>query len=148
MQILSSKLTFFYKYVFIFIWLIGFGVGTREVIFVHPQFDTRWVQYFLCWTIIAVFIYFATGTIKVVALNRKKKQIEISNFFKTVTINFSEIEDIDGSSLLSPKLVWLILKDNCIFGKKISFMPANRPTRSIGKHPLVMELRKEFNLDR
>ncbi len=83
-----------------------------------------------------------------VSLNKKKRQFEVSNFLKTSTIDFSEVEDIDGSSMLSPKLVWFTLKKKSIFGKKITFMPANRPTRGIGKHPLVMELRKEFKFDR
>lgn len=82
------------------------------------------------------------------AINYKKKQLEVSNFFKTIYVDFSEIEDIDGSSLLSPKLVWFILKTPTAFGTKISFMPAHRPARSIGKHPLVIELRREFKLDK
>lgn len=72
----------------------------------------------------------------------------MSNFFKNHTINFDEVEDIDGSSLLSPKLVWFTLKAPSAFGKKISFMPATRPQRSIGKHPMVIDLRKEFALDK
>lgn len=69
MQTLSSKYTFFYKYIFILIWICGFGAGAREVLFINPQ-----------------------------------------------------------------------------FGRKISFMPSHRRARSTGKHPLVVELRKEFHV--
>jgi hypothetical protein len=147
MQIISSKLTFFYKFILIPIWIFGFGFGTKEVLFIQPQFNAHWLQYFVTWVVVALLIFIATGQIKMVSLNRKSRQLEISNFLKTSTIDFSEVDDIDGSSLLSPKLVWFTLKKKSIFGKKISFMPANRPARGIGKHPLVMELRREFELD-
>ncbi|MCP3888992.1 MAG: hypothetical protein GY702_08990 [Desulfobulbaceae bacterium] len=144
---LSSKYTFFYKFIFIFIWVIGFATGAREVLFYSTEYDLRWIQYAGTWIGIALFIFFATGSVKQVTINREKKQLEVSNFIKSITIPFSEIEDIDGSSLLSPKLIWFILKTPTEFGRKITFMPAHRPARGIGKHPVVMELRKEFELD-
>lgn len=148
MQILSSQLTFFYKYIFILLWVIGFGIGTKEVIFFSHEFDARWLQYIATWSGIALFMFFSTGSIKKVTLNARKKQLEVSNFYRITTIDFSEITDIDGSTYLSPRLVWFTLKNNSIFGKKISFIPVNRPGKGIGKHPLVQELRKEFDLDR
>lgn len=147
-QKLSSKYTFFYKFIFILIWFFGFGAGSREVLLISPEFDLRWWQYFITWIAISLFIYFATGSLKEISIDWKKKQLEVSNFLKSTTIDFSQIEDIDGSSLLSPKLVWFTLSSKSDFGRKISFMPATRPTRGIGKHPMVVELRKEFRLDR
>lgn len=148
MQMLSSKYTFFYKFVFLFIWVVGFGLGAREVIFFSPEHDLRWTQYVVTWGAIAVFIFFATGSIKTVTLDRKKKVLVVSNFFKTHNISFENIEDIDGSSFLSPKLVWFTLKTPSEFGRKINFLPAVRPQRSIGKHPMVIDLRKEFTMDK
>lgn len=127
-------------------WLLGFGIGTRELLFIDPQFDDQWVQYTLAWLLIGLFIFFATGSIKTVVLDREKRQLTVSNYLKTVTIDCDEIVSVDGSSLLSPKLVWITLNKRTSFGRKISFMPAHRPTRSIGKHPMVMELREEFNV--
>lgn len=147
MQILSSKLTFFYKFIFIILWIVGFGFGARNVIFIQPQFDGRWLQYVVCWILIALFIFFITGMIKAVTINRDKNRLEVSNFFRTIYVDFSEIEDIDGSSFISPKLIWFTFKHPTVFGSKVSFMPVHRPVRGIGKHPMVMELRKAFNLD-
>lgn len=147
MQTLSSNYTLFYKFIFIFTWIIGFGFGTREVIFIDPSFDAKWIQYAGSWVGITLLIYFMTGSIKQVTLNREKKRLEVSNFIKSETIDLSEIEDIDGSKFLSPKLVWITLKNNSSFGTKITFMPAHRPARGIGIHPLVIELREEFGLD-
>lgn len=147
MQILSSKLTFFYKYVVLLIWTAGFALGTRAVLFHEPFFDGRWFEYFLSLVAVAIFIIFSTGSILQVRIDRKNSRLEASNYFKTVLIAFTDIEDIDGTSVLSPKLVWFSLKKDTALGRKITFMPAKRMTRPIGRHPLVMELRQEFNLD-
>ena len=147
MQTLSSKYTFFYKYIFILMWIFGFGFGAREILLVNPQFDDQWVQYALAWLLIGLFIFFATGSIKTVILDRDNNQLKVSNYLKTLIIDCDEITSVDGSSLLSPKLVWITLDKSSTFGRKISFMPAHRPTRSIGKHPMVVELREEFNVN-
>lgn len=148
MQTLSSKLTFFYKYIFIFLWVVGFGIGAREILFFGNQFDARWLQYVTTWCGIAIFMYFSTGSIKKISINSINDQLEVSNFYRIITIDCSEIADIDGSTYLSPRLVWFSLKTGSIFGKKISFIPINRPGKGIGKHPLVQELRNKFDLDR
>jgi len=146
MQTISSKYTFFYKYIFILIWIFGFGTGTRDVLFINPQFDAKWLQYAATWLIVGLFIYLATGSIKIVSLDRENNRITVSNFIKTEVIGRDEIIAIDGSSLLSPKLVWFLLKKDSSFGRRITFMPAHKPSRPIGKHPLVSELRREFKL--
>ena len=148
MQTLSSKYTFFYKFIFILIWIAGFGLGAREILFFSAEYDLRWTQYAVTWATIAIFIFFATGSIKTVIMDKKKKVLVVSNYITTHEISFDEIEDIDGSSLLSPKLVWFTLKNPSKFGRKINFLPAVRPQRSIGKHPMVIDLRKEFALDK
>lgn len=148
MQTLSSKYTFFYKFVFILIWIIGFGIGAREVLFFSAEYDLRWTQYAVTWGALSVFIFFATGSIKTVIMDKKKKVLMVSNYFTTHEISFDEVDDIDGSSLLSPKLIWFTLKNPSKFGRKINFLPAVRPQRSIGKHPMVIDLRKDFNLDK
>lgn len=147
MKLLSSKYTFFYKFIFILIWLVGFGIGTKEIIFMHPFYDAKWLQYTGVWLGIALLIYFITGSVKQVQLDPDKKQLIVSNFIKSTTINLAEIIDVNGSKFLSPRLVWIMLNKKSVFGEKIVFMPAHRPSRSIGVHPLVMELRKEFGVD-
>lgn len=147
MKKLSSTYTFFYKYIFIFVWIGGFGIGAGKELF-FPPFDARWMQFFLIWVAVSACIYFTSGAIKQVEIDLTKKIFRVSNFIKTTDIHFADIEDIDGSSLLSPRLVWFTLKKDSVFGRKISFMPVNRPSaKSIGKHPLVMELRKELKMD-
>jgi len=146
-RLLSSKYTFFYKYLLIVVWLAGFGFGTRDVLFSWQPSDERWLQYLLVWLGVALLIYLLTGSIKLVKLHQQNKQLVVSNFLKTEHIPLSRISGVDGSKFLSPKLVWITLSESGPFGSKIVFMPANGPSRSIGTHPLVIELLQEFGLN-
>lgn len=143
MKELSSSLTFFYKFIVVLIWIAGFGFGTREVLLAGPS-DPRWYQYASIWLIFGVFIFFSTGHIKKVILH--KDHLVVSNFLKTVKVPVADIEAVDGSSFLSPKLVWFQLKKPSEFGLKISFIPERRMSPGIGKHPLVAELNKQLKL--
>ena len=143
MKELSSPFTFFYKFVFILIWIIGFGLGTHEILLDGPD-NPKWLQYIVIWASFAVFIFFSTGTVKKVSMG--KKTIQVSNFLRTEEIDISEIEAIDGATYLSPRLVWFKLKSPSSFGTKITFIPAIRKAKGIGKHPLVFELTKELDL--
>lgn len=143
MKELSSPLTFFYKYVFILLWLVGFAAGTNGILLAGPA-EPRWGQYLIIWIVIALCIFFSCGHVKKVTL--KGKKLQISNFLKTVEIDVADIASVDGSSFLSPRLVWFQLRTPCAFGSKITFLPAHRKARGIGKHPLVQELARELNI--
>lgn len=144
MKELSSSLTFFYKFVFLFLWILGFGYGTKEILFLNQAFDAQWWQYFSIWLGVTFFISFTTGTIKRVAV--EQNSIVVSNFFRSETIAFSQIKAVDGSTFLSPKLIWFTLKEKSSFGKRISFLPKHRMGSGLGKHPLVHELKEELNV--
>ena len=143
MKELSSPFTFFYKYIFILIWIVGFGRSTQAVLLAGPA-DPKWLPYMGVWVMISLFIFFSSGNVKKVSLGGGK--IQVSNFLRTVEIDVSEIESIDGSSYLSPRLLWFNLKTKSAFGTKISFLPVFRPSKGIGKHPLIHELAKELDL--
>lgn len=143
MKELSSPFTFFYKYIFILIWIVGFGLGTHKVLLAGPD-DPRWLQYMGVWALFSIFIFFSSGNVKKVTMGKTK--IQISNFLRTEEIDISDIASVDGATYLSPRLVWFNLKKPCSFGTKITFIPAIRKVRGIGKHPLVQELAKELDL--
>jgi hypothetical protein len=147
MQELSSTFSFFYKYLLVVIWVLTFGFGCREILFDFSNFDLNWAKYFCSWVGIALCIALVTGPIKRVSLDDQRRQVVISNFRRETRVSIAEVEDVDGSTFLSPRLVWLLLKNPTIFGKKIVFLPASRPARGIGKHPLVQELRSKFDLE-
>ena len=144
MRELSSPLTFFYKFIFPLLWLGGFGYGVRSVIFSPQAYDARWLQYMVIWLGVFLFIYFTTGDVKKVHIDGNR--LVVSNFFSTEEINISMVAAVDGTSFLSPKLVWFILKEPSSFGKKISFLPRHRMSAGLGKHPVVQELQKELKV--
>ncbi|SHO48324.1 hypothetical protein [Desulfopila aestuarii] len=143
MKELSSPLTFFYKFIFLALWIVGFGAGTHKVLLAGPD-DPRWSQYMIVWAALSIFIFFSCGNVKKVTLQGRK--LQISNFLRTEEIDVDDIESVDGSTFLSPRLVWFTLKTPCSFGRKITFIPALRKVRGIGKHPLVQELAEELKL--
>lgn len=143
MRELSSPLSFFYKFVFLFLWFGGFGYGVRNVIF-SGIYDTRWLQYSGVWLVVSVFIFFTTGSIKKVAIDGDF--LWVSNFIKADKIPLSDISAVDGSTFLSPRLVWFTLKEKSIFGKRITFLPKHRMSSGFGKHPIVHELIDELKL--
>jgi len=145
MRELSSPLSFFYKFVFIFLWFVGFGFGARGVLFNAPYFDSRWFQYAVLWLGVTAFVFFTTGTIKKVAIDGKF--LVVSNFLRTEKIALGKIRSVDGSSFLSPKLVWISFNEKSAFGDRVTFLPKHRmQSGGLGKHPLVKELTDELKL--
>ena len=137
-------MTFFYKYVFLFVWFAGFGYGVRGVLFLSPVFDARWYQYLCIWLGVTIFIFFTTGGVKRVAI--EGKQLIVSNFLRSERIDLGRVSSVDGTTFLSPKLVWITLKDASSFGRRITFLPKHRMQSGLGKHPLVRELTEELKL--
>lgn len=144
MRTLSSPLSFFYKVVFLLLWFVGFGYGVREVIFTPESLDARWMQYTGVWLAVSVFIFFTTGSIKKVSIDGEF--LLVSNYLKQDRIPLSNIRSIDGSTFLSPKLVWFILKEKSLFGKRITFLPKSKMSSGFGKHTIVHELTEELGL--
>ena len=148
MQQISAKFTFFYKYLVLLGWVVGFAWAGRTILFSPPYFTGQWLPYAGIWLLVAVLLILLTGSIKSVRLDHQARRIEVSNFLKTTSIDYREIAAVDGSAFLSPKLVWFDLKSASMFGKRIAFMPVHRWTGlGIGKHPLIYELRSQLGLD-
>ena len=98
----------------------------------------------IVWAVFSLFIFFSCGNVKKVTMQGRK--LHVSNYFRTEEIDADDIASVDGSTFLSPRLVWFTLKKPCSFGTKITFIPAIRKVRGIGKHPLVQELTDELKL--
>lgn len=143
MREISSPFTFFYKYIVILIWIIGFGFGASEMLLSGPD-NPQWIRYMGTWFFIAGGIYFFTGHIKKVSMDNN--HLVVSNFIKQEKIPLTAIEKVDGASFLNPRLVWITLSGPSTFGEKITFIPVFRKGSAIGKHPLVYELRQELHL--
>ena len=147
-NLLSSKHTFFWKYIFMPAWIISYW----PVVLVVAWNRLNWSGVGMLsvpWTLGSIYLYFVYGKILKVAFYDSK--IVISNYRREIKIELSDVESVGGSILLNPELVWLNLKENSEFGKKIIFMPKPRNFFSVfeglTKHPLVTKLKSLYVLD-
>src|SRR5262249_31473642 len=124
---LSSRLTFFNKFVFPTVWIGGFAFGTL-LMFVGPNVnqdirEARWI--FLLATIVgATLLYWACMRVKLVSL--AEHEFIISNYRHTIRVRLRDVERASSSFLLHPELIWLHFRRPTEFGTRIVFMPKQR----------------------
>lgn len=142
---LSSKWTFFYKFVLPTLWIGMFTLGTLTMFFAPDVWnghnDARWLRWlFLGLTLSgALFLYWACMRLKKVWLGRTS--FTISNYVDEVEVPVRDVERVSGSILMSPELVWLRFRRPTRFGDKVVFMPKLRLLSGWNRHPVVEELR-------
>ncbi len=144
MEDLSSKLTFFYKFVFPTMWIGMFALGTL-LMFVAPDSfegdgdlrEMRWL--FLGATLVGTtFIYWACMRVKRVSL--ANREFVISNYRQTIRVPIRDVERVSSSVLMNPKLIWLHFRRPTEFGSRIVFMPKQRFFGGYTRHPLAKRL--------
>lgn len=147
-SLLSCKHTFFWKRIFMPGWILSYW----PVVLLVAWSRLTWSGIALLsipWALGSSYLYFVYGKIMKVAIYDSR--FVISDYRKEIKIKLSDIESVGGSILLNPELVWLNLKENSQFGKKIIFMPEPRNFFSISagltKHPLVAKLKSLYVLD-
>ena len=120
---LSSKHTFLWKYTFMPAWiLISLSVMLACSL---GYLDLNWGGIlFIPLLLGSLYASFLFGRIKKVTLSGSN--LIISNFRKTIAIDISQIDSVGGSILINPKLIWLNLKTDTEFGRKIIFAPEQR----------------------
>jgi hypothetical protein len=140
-NILSSKHTFLWKYVFTSVWILSYWPVTLACAWDRLNWSGVGMLS-IPWVLGSVYIYFVYGKIKKVILSGSK--FIVSNYRKEIMIDILDVESVGGSIFLNPELVWLNLKENTEFGKRIILAPEHRSTFSIStgftKHPLVAKL--------
>lgn len=152
-RLLSSRMTFFHKIVFPTVWIGGFSFGTLAMWLraLHgggqpdPDIDQmKWI--FLLLTVIGVVFNYWCG-IRFKKVEIDEVGFQVSNYLKTVTVPVSDIEDVSGSILMNPEMVWLKFRRKTEFGSTIVFMPPYRVFGGFNEHPLVGQLRKLIQKD-
>ena len=143
-RILSSRITFGYKFLFPVLWITGFGLGTLALWLgkvkwsatqSNPEF-LRW-QFLIMWLAGASFIIWLSRRIKHVEID--ENDLYVSDYFSDVTIPLTEISRITESRWTSPKTVTIHLRHHTPAGSKIVFLPKHRFAWQIS-HPIVAEL--------
>lgn len=130
-RVISSALTFFYKFVFPLGWIAGFGLlaGPRD--FPWPVFAVIWVfgSVAFCWGL---------GRLKRVAVDADG--LVISNYVREVRIPWRGVFDARGGMGYQP-LITVTFYNDIGFGTSITFMPKIRRLGTFQEHPVAQELR-------
>ncbi len=133
---ISSPLTPFYKFVFPSIWIGGFGTG---IISRTTNNDLEWCSFLIAFSMGTALLWWLCMRLKKVYIENDK--LVISNYFKTISVPLSEMQDVKENRFFSPRPAWIYLKSDCVFGSKIMFMPPLRFLLFFA-HPTVEELQK------
>jgi hypothetical protein len=143
-RLISSKATFFYKFVFPLLWIafagfIIFIVHSNLASF-HTRGEAKTVR-------LIVIVALAVGTVLICRVYPRIKKVElladalqISNYSQTIVVPLRDIESVSGSILMEPELIWIRFRDVTEFGAKIVFIGKYRFFRGFTRHPVVKEL--------
>jgi hypothetical protein len=139
---LSSRFTFFYKFVFPTVWLAGFLSGTI-VLWLDSRPDAHAMAIpFTVATIIGaiVFLKFCVPLKRVIAGD---DGLSIDNFLRKIHVPYSQITDVEQSKWINTSITTVSLATDTPFGQKVAFMPYARFTLAVWRdHPAVTLLRE------
>lgn len=153
-RLLSSKFTFFYKFIFPSLWICGFGAGTIALwagAFHDKSGSPPPSSDLYLFTLILVcgsaFLLWFSSRLTRVCLDGEN--LIISNYRKSATVPCKKIENISQSRLQSPIQITLELAAPTPLGDRITFIPPlSLLDLPFVEHPLVAELRSLAGLDR
>jgi hypothetical protein len=136
-KVLSSNLTFFYKYIFI----PGF-IGSGTFIIFRGIFQGNYVLWVgVIPFMIGVYSFWTSfAGLKYVAI--EGGNLIISNFFKTVKVSVKDIKSISEDSIvkIGSCYVWIEFYYDTIFGNKIVFVTPDISMFWTSPHSVVVEL--------
>ena len=132
---ISSRLTFFYKYIFTIVWIGGFSFGT--LITFYEGSDIRWISLIILIACL-IFIWWSVARLKYLAI--ENEYLIISNYLKTIRVPISEIKEVTENIYIGMHPVWIKFKTSTIFGKKIMFIP-KFVFLFFESHPIVDDLK-------
>lgn len=139
MKQISSRLTFFHK----FILPLWFILGVTDILYwsgntrkigpdTEPYFLPLMLIGFCIWTL------WLGWPLKKVSIFGDK--LYVSNFRKEIAVPISEIVNVRGNILTDPQRVTIYLRNETEFGSKIRFIAKYRWFACWTKHPIVNEL--------
>jgi hypothetical protein len=136
---LSSLQTFFAKYVFTTVWIVGFGSGAL-LTWTQPATsgDDSRLLFLVFWVLGSLFLLRTWGRLKRVRL--EDDRLLVSNFLREAAIPLRLVESIDENRWMNDHPVTLHFSEPTAFGRAVTFMPRFRPFGFWRRHPVVLEL--------
>lgn len=133
---MNSSIGFFHKFIFPPAWIVLFGTGAWEMFLRKGR-----VEIVLMWLLATIMLYWFCGRLKRVSFSLSERKLYVSNFVKIIEIPFDDVEEVSGSLMLSPELIFIRFNVTTEFGRKIMFMPPLRFLVWYSEHPIAEELR-------
>ncbi len=140
---LSSSLTFFFKYILIFLWVCIFGL---EVRFLFEQHDHERFSYLWGWLFVTLIIYFFTCKLKAISI--VSNNLIISNYFTEIQIPLKDISYIYEFRTVNCRPIKIVFNKTTIFGNSIIFIPTGIICSLFKPHPIYVELEENIKLSK
>ena len=135
---ISSSMTFFFKFVFSTVWILGFGLPIIIGV-IQGMAIIGYIPLGILLIIGMIFIYW--GCIRLKNVDIDNENVYISNFYKEIIVPFKRINKIYENKWVSTQPVWIYFKESTEFGAAIMFMPKVFVAIPFCSHPIVKELR-------
>ncbi len=140
---LSSRSTFFYKYIFPTIWITGFGIGALLFILRNNLWQNgEWSGWFIIFLWIAGSSIVMWFSLKIKKVSLVDKGFIVSNYKTEYYVGFRDVLNVEETRLWNPKLIKINLKRDFPFGDRIVFIAPYRLQLIFMNHPMVEELRE------
>jgi hypothetical protein len=135
-QLFSNRVSFFLKFIFTTLWIIGVGIAA---VMRYSRSQDDWIL-LLIWLITAPIVYFMYGRIKKVEADASF--LYISDFRHAVQVPQTQVADIIEKKWFNYHPVWIRFKEPTPFGKEIVFIPYNEMMSPKDTPPAAAVLRK------
>ncbi len=137
---ISSKLTFFFKFIFPLLLIPFFIVGHLSIMLDFSE-TTELPKVFVFLFLIGIIAFIYWFCIRIKKVELLNSSLIVSNYLKEIEIPLSEIDKITENIWMSNHPVTIHLKTSSEFGNKIVFIPTVRLFTFLSSHPIVSELR-------
>ena len=140
---LSSRLTFFFKFIFPTLWLLGFSAGTLALV-ASPNDHGMVIPFGAVTVIGGLFLSRVCFPLKTVVATQGG--LIVSNFIDKVEIPYAQIVSIDENKWLNTRVTTIRLNADSAFGQEIRFQPYLHFLLFWRDHPAVVALRERVRL--
>jgi hypothetical protein len=139
---LSSRLTFFYKFIFPTAWILGFAGGTLGMFMSRDPNDRGPAIGFAIATVLGT-VLLCASCFPLKTVVAASDGIVVGNFFRTIEIPYAQVASIDESWLNRGQYATIWLSGDSPFGQRIRFLAYARFTiRFWTDHPALVMLRE------
>jgi hypothetical protein len=131
----SNPVSFFLKFIFTPLWIIG--VGILAILRIPNVMGDWFLPVF--WLVTTPLVYSMYGRIKKVEVDHN--YLYLSDFRHSIQVPWSSVEGVVETKWLNFRPIWIRFNQPTQFGKEIVFIPYYERMGFGGNHPVAEELR-------